>query len=268
MRRTSPRSIAAACYERWLRRGRALEIDASRPAVVFAPHPDDETLGCGGTIARMRKAGVAVRIVVMTDGSCSHRQLVPEEALARLRAREVVRACGKLGVDSRSLHLLAFPDGKLRACEDLAIPRVAQILDEHQPGDVFIPYRNDAQPDHIATTAIVETAIARSRHQVRVYEYPVWFLHQWPFVNFDSAAGGQRVSNLLRTALGNLRLLRDFNIVCDVTATLSQKREALEEHRSQMQRLVPDERWSVLSDVADGAFLARFMRPFEVYCAR
>lgn len=273
MRRRRLRSQVAAFYERRLRRGRELSIDATRPAVVFAPHPDDETLGCGGTIARMSEAGVAVKVVIMTDGGCSHRQLMPEDALVRLRAREVAKACEKLGVGSRDLCLLGFPDGRLSAHHEEAVARVVGILGEHQPADVFIPYRNDAQADHAATTAIVEAAIvetagARSRPEVSVYEYPVWFLHQWPFVNFDSAGEGNLVSNLLRTAVGNYRLLRDFNVISDVTATLLRKCEALDEHRSQMQRLVPDDRWPVLSDVADGAFLARFTRPFELFCAR
>jgi len=265
--------MAAAYYERWLRRGRALSIDASRTAMVFAPHPDDETLGCGGTIARMTAAGVTVIVVVMTDGRCSHRQLMDEDALARLRAQEVVGACRRLGVDTRRLHLLGFPDDRLGAHHDEAVSRVVGILDQYRPADVFLPYRHDAQPDHEATTAIVETALAaratdRAAEQTRVYEYPVWFLHQWPFVHFDSAGGTSPVSGLRRAAVGNYRLLRDFNVVSDVTATLRQKREALEEHRSQMQRLVADDRWSVLADVAHGAFLARLMRPYELFCAR
>ena len=43
-----------------------------RAAMVFAPHPDDETLGCGGTVVKLRRAGVDVHIVFMTDGRHSH----------------------------------------------------------------------------------------------------------------------------------------------------------------------------------------------------
>src|SRR4030065_330273 len=48
-------------------------------AVIFAPHQDDETLGCGGTIMLKRKAGTPVACVFMTDGSTSHRSFMKDD---------------------------------------------------------------------------------------------------------------------------------------------------------------------------------------------
>ena len=80
---------------RWILRWRAqpLQLPAG-PLLVIAPHPDDETLGCGGLIIRERLAGRLVRIVFLTDGSQSHRDhpsLTPT-ALAKLRKAEAVAA--------------------------------------------------------------------------------------------------------------------------------------------------------------------------------
>ena len=55
---------------RCLRRGTAFDEAAlRRPAFILAPHPDDETFGCGGTIARKLAAGATIHVIVMTDGS-------------------------------------------------------------------------------------------------------------------------------------------------------------------------------------------------------
>jgi len=216
----------------------------------------------------MRDANVPVNVVVMTDGRRSHRHLIEEDVLARMRADEVVRACARLGIDAGRLTLMGYPDGALHLRQVAAVPRVMAMLDEHRPTDVFVPYRDDGPSDHLATTAIVLAAIARAGQRVQVYEYPVWFMHQWPFVKLGATGASNRITAIAGTVSANFRLFRDFNVVCDVSSTLIAKREALDEHRSQMCRLATDTRWAVLSDVADGAFLACFRRPFEVFCAR
>ncbi|HLL52387.1 MAG TPA: PIG-L family deacetylase, partial [Myxococcaceae bacterium] len=94
--------------------GRPLgEEELRRGAMVFAPHPDDETLGCGGTILRKRRAGAEVRIAFLTDGAASHAHLVPREALRALREREALEAAGALGVEASRVCWLGFPDGEL-----------------------------------------------------------------------------------------------------------------------------------------------------------
>ena len=53
--------------------------ELARPAVVLAPHPDDETLGCGGTLIRKARAGAPLKVVLMTDGARSGRGLIDED---------------------------------------------------------------------------------------------------------------------------------------------------------------------------------------------
>jgi hypothetical protein len=79
LNKANVRARARGLYRAALGKRRNVRDDLSlrRSAVVFAPHPDDETLGCGGTIVRKIRAGARVRLVVMTDGGSSHRELLP-----------------------------------------------------------------------------------------------------------------------------------------------------------------------------------------------
>jgi LmbE family N-acetylglucosaminyl deacetylase len=90
--------------------------------LIFAPHPDDETLGCGGIIQQARLAGAELRIVVMTNGDgfrvAAEREfrrlnIEPEEMLrfGELRQKETVKAVENLGVSQENLLFLGYPDG-------------------------------------------------------------------------------------------------------------------------------------------------------------
>lgn len=57
------------------------EKDLERTATVFSPHSDDETLGCGGTIIKKKRAGAKVKIVFIPDGRKSHSHLISEDEL-------------------------------------------------------------------------------------------------------------------------------------------------------------------------------------------
>src|SRR3954464_13432525 len=66
---------------------------AAASCIVFAPHPDDETLGCGATIHRKRDAGTAVHVVIASDGRRSqHPGVIAPEELVRMRAQEALAA--------------------------------------------------------------------------------------------------------------------------------------------------------------------------------
>src|SRR5262245_42487805 len=86
------RAVMAARLKEW----RA--DDLGRSAVVFAPHQDDEVLGCGGTVVRKLRAGADVTVVFMTDGSAAHGDLIAPDELTRIRAGEARAACDLLGV--------------------------------------------------------------------------------------------------------------------------------------------------------------------------
>ena len=113
--------------------------------MVFAPHPDDETLGCGGTIAKRTAESFEVIIVVLTDGihafskSDSLTQKISREELKQIRKDETVKAVKVLGVPKENVLFLDFEDGKLfNYFEDVKL-KTLEILNKFQPVEVYIP---------------------------------------------------------------------------------------------------------------------------------
>ena len=89
--------------------------------VIFAPHPDDETFGCGGYIQKAVQAGAEVRIVVVTNGEASKTALqslkeTPEETaqlseeLGTIRQNETLMGVGALGLPSSTVTFLGYPN--------------------------------------------------------------------------------------------------------------------------------------------------------------
>jgi LmbE family N-acetylglucosaminyl deacetylase len=241
------------------------EEDLKRSAIVFSPHFDDETLACGGTIAKKKAAGAPIMIAFMTDSSTSHRHLMSEDRLKALRACEALAAGKHLGIDPHDVLCLNYRGGRLGEHIQDSAERVAQILYREHPEDVFIPYQKDQHPDHTATNASVRLALRLSGHQAVVYEYPVWFWSQWPWIrrSVRGPRGMLRVSSEAVTT--GLAVTRDFNAMVYVGDVLETKMNALAEYRSQMTRLVPDDLWLTLADVNDGEFLECFMGKYEIF---
>lgn len=255
-------------YEHWMvRTGTICEDDLRRSAVVFAPHPDDETLGCGGTVIRKCRAGADVTVVFMTDGSQSHAHLMPRSELRSLRMVEARAACRVLGVDDDAVVFLDFEDGCLEAHINQAVGRVAALLDATMPDAVYIPYRLDGPSDHAATYHIVQQALHMHARQVHVFEYPIWFWQHWPWV----AAPRRRRQNakqFLRTSVRaglGMRMLVDFRHHVWIGDVIDAKERALAQHRSQTCRLLPDAHWATLDQVSGGEWLTRFFQDREVF---
>ncbi len=239
----------------------------ARSALIFAPHPDDETLACGGTIIKKLRAGARVGIVFLTDGSHSHSVFLPPEQLAALREREALAAASAMGVGEGDITFLRFEDGRLSEHQEAAVTQVAALLGRFEPQEVYIPYAYEPPSDHVATNRIVRNALTQVGLPARVYEYPVWFWRHWPWMGFP---GGGRRQNLryLRDSLlcgFGWQLIHDFRHFVDVGSVLEQKRMALEEHQTQMRRYQPDTGWPVLADVSNGELLSLCLSPREYF---
>jgi LmbE family N-acetylglucosaminyl deacetylase len=236
-------------------------------AIVFAPHQDDETLGCGGAIIKKRNVGAKVACVFMTNGETSHQAFIPPQELTELRNREALAATGILGIPKDDVHFLSFPDGNLGAHHSAALSRVSSLLSQYQPQEIFVPYRFDGTPDHESTFRIVAEAVRARNRPLKVYEYPVWFWNQWPWVslslrpNRPSAASFFRA---FRSRFGGVAS-KDFRSRIHIGDVLPLKRQALDQHRSQMSVLMPQTSWPTLHDVSNGEFLRCFFRDFELF---
>jgi LmbE family N-acetylglucosaminyl deacetylase len=147
--------------------------------MVFAPHQDDETLACGGLIALKRAIDSDVQIVFITDGRASHEhaRILPEKLVLTRRA-EAERATTILGIETKNLHFLNYPDGTLPflSAEErkLLADRIARLLLRHQPQEVYVPYYKDRNGDHQVTFSVVCDAISAVRCGPRIVQYPVW----------------------------------------------------------------------------------------------
>lgn len=141
--------------------------------MVLAPHPDDETLGCGGTLYKHHLAGDGITAVFMTDGSKGDQMGggIRGEALIELRKREAKAAAAILGIgDCLFLH---NPDTHLRASSD-TIRQVRRLLDSTQPDVVYVPSPFESHRDHRRTCAIAAHALAGFPRPLEVYLYEVW----------------------------------------------------------------------------------------------
>ncbi len=242
--------------------------DAGGSVIVFSPHYDDETLGAGGAIIKLRDSGVPVWLVFMTDGSASHAHAMDRAALSALRRQEALRAATVLGVDAGRVRFLEFPEKQLNQHRSEACARVVQVLKEACCDCVFVPAAMEPllwSADHQETTAIVIKALAQTGMRPHILEYAVWFWYHWPWV---PVLGNGDPRRLLRLSWANgfgVRSWLNFNAALDISDVSSRKRQALEQYRSQMTRLRRDKPWPVLEDVAGGEFLRNFFGPREYF---
>lgn len=140
-----------------------------RRVLVLAPHPDDETIGCGGTIARLTDQGAHVEVVVATDGEATVGAPFPRGEIARRRRAEVVAACGRLGVTAPP-WCLGLPDGELRRHGEVLASRLQEAVDRVRPEVVLTPWLLDRHPDHRAVTAALARTTAAKATEVWGYE--------------------------------------------------------------------------------------------------
>ena len=239
--RTLLQRLHAELISRWLVRGSTDRFEVTRhSATIVSPHPDDETLGCGGLIALKRSQDVPVQIVFLTDGTAAP---APDAAmtyveLAALRRREAVSAARILSVEDSDVHFLEGPDGTLGmlSATDRAalIERLRGLLKTGRPGEVFVTHRRDCHPDHEAAYGLVREAIEELGFAVELFEYPIWMTWSAP-VFFQLK---------LRQLAGARRL--------EIETVIARKLEAIDAYRSQCVTL-------------PRGFLDRFQMPYEVF---
>ncbi len=144
-----------------------LDLTLARKVLVFSPHPDDETLGCGGTLARLAQM-CPVKVVLVTDGSGAGG--LPAGAGASRQA-EFVRALAVLGItDSVQLNQ---PDGFFEGSTELTT-RVRRILEEYQPDWVFVPSTLDYHRDHVRISAFLEPICRQAPSVRQLLFYEIW----------------------------------------------------------------------------------------------
>lgn len=126
--------------------------------LVIAAHPDDETYGLGGSIARRVQAGDHVTALIMTDGVTSRRNVAePQKEVAR-QETAARKACAALGVDD--VRFANLPDQHLDDMPLLKVIRpIYELVKELRPEVVYTHHRGDANQDHRAVFAATLVAV-------------------------------------------------------------------------------------------------------------
>jgi LmbE family N-acetylglucosaminyl deacetylase len=148
--------------------------------LVFSPHQDDETFGCGGLIARKRNDGLPVHVVFITDGTASHlgHPTLSAKEVGVIRRQEAQAALAILGVESVAIHFLDEPDGTLQRIsperQELLVARIAAQLQQIGPTEILLPCNPDGSTEHEAAFGCVIAALQRTGQQPEIWQYPVW----------------------------------------------------------------------------------------------
>jgi N-acetylglucosamine malate deacetylase 1 len=184
-----------------------------RKALVIAPHADDETLGMGGTIARLAAEGWSVTVAVMTGHGEDEHPIWPRKTWDVIRG-EAVKACDILGVGDLIFEELPA------SCLDLhptheTNEAVARMLAQVEPEALYIPFVHDLHRDHYAIAYASQVAARPYRtsfvKMLAMYETPT------------------------ETHLRPAEVAMSFapNLFIDVTDYFAAKLEAWDQYRSQ-----------------------------------
>jgi LmbE family N-acetylglucosaminyl deacetylase len=213
--------------------------------LVIAPHPDDDVLGCGALIAWASTA-MPVRIVYVTDGAASHvgSSTHPPERLRTVRETEAMRAAAALGVTTPPIFV-RIADGHVPPADSAAGRAVIVTLRDLIPAAdrvaVALPWRRDPHADHRAVSQLVRVALTE-RPLAQPLEYAVWL----------GLIGEPDADEPLPTEGKSIR--------CDARPWLERKRAAINEHHSQLGRVIHD---ATDAFVLPAALLERALGPQE-----
>jgi len=128
--------------------------------LVVAAHPDDEVLGCGGTIARHADAGDRVQVLILAEGATS-RQLQRDRGQAGDELSALAQAAQQARVilGAQGVELLDFPDNRLDSVDRLdLVKQIEERIARYQPHVVYVHHAGDVNVDHRRLHEAVVTA--------------------------------------------------------------------------------------------------------------
>jgi LmbE family N-acetylglucosaminyl deacetylase len=199
--------------------------------LVIAPHPDDESIGCGGALCLHAQRGDRVTAVYLTSGELGLKHLPRHDAWLT-REREAAQAAKILGI--AKLFFLRLADWFVSDAVEKGAAKLRPILKRAKPDLVYLPHEHEWHPDHKAALPILRAALKDNRIAApRLRAYEVWT----PLTAHDH--------------------------VDDISAVMPRKLRALRAHKSQLQEFDYVRAVSGLNQFR-GALMAR--RPFaEVF---
>ena len=204
------------------------ELETIGNALVVAPHPDDESLGCGGTIALLRERGFAVHVLFVSDGTGSHPSSLtyPADRLRQLRESEAFAALQMLDVAPENVTFMRQKDTQVATSDSAgfadAVAFVRAVINRVKPTTVLVPWRRDPHCDHRASWQILNGVLAQLSTRPRVLEYLIWL---WELGN-ETDMPGRNEMTVWRVPIDSVMAQRD---------------RAIAAHRSQVTRMIDDD---------------------------
>lgn len=214
------------------------------PAMVLVPHPDDETLGCGGLLATAASLHLELKVAFLTDGGGSHlgSPTWPRARLVQTRRLEALLATGRLGVEATDVAFLGWPDGHPFVAGspafEAALLRLEILSRGLKPRSIWATWEREPHADHRATAELADALAQRLSPRPRRLSYLVW---GW---QLPEAAAAESV----------------FRLEC--ANTIERRGDALGCHRTQTSGLISDatEGFCIPAELA-----ALTLEPFEFY---
>ena len=214
-----------------------------RSILIVAPHPDDETLGCGGTLAKRAQEGCRITVVVVTDGSNLFRlsrwkieeDPTPAETSA-MRKEETRRAVDILGASRGAIRFLDVEDGALGGLIASVSEKMAAIIRDVAPAEIYVTSEYENHPDHVAACTVVRSAMRAAQSHATLYRYIV----------------------SLRPGL-SLLSVPEQSVALDITAQLETKRMAVSQFASHLKVVAKAQTEPFFTSVD------RWLQPEEVF---
>ncbi|MCI8610491.1 MAG: PIG-L family deacetylase [Dorea sp.] len=146
-----------------------LPVSKGDTVLVISPHPDDETLGCGGAIVKMLSSSVDVAVVILTGENSGGRI----KNISRIRKEEFMKARAVLGYST--FEFLDYPDGQLESYQEKLNEQIHRLLIKQAPKLVLTPYLLDYPIDHqIANIALAQALKKAMQTDIIIGMYEIW----------------------------------------------------------------------------------------------
>jgi N-acetylglucosamine malate deacetylase 1 len=144
--------------------------------LIVAPHPDDEVLGCGGTIKKLTSAGVSVYVLVVTRGK---KELYSDERIENVRS-EASEAHKILGVAETRFFDYPAPDLDMISLADLS-RSISAVIQEYNVDTIYLPHLGDIHHDHkiVFNAGLVAARPTGSIKVRRIYAYETLSETEW-----------------------------------------------------------------------------------------
>ncbi len=170
--------------------------------LALAPHPDDETFGCGGSLAIHAAAGDPVRVVILTNGAKGDMSgRFGRDDYIAMRRQESRAACACLGISD--VVFWPYEDRELANAKTM-VSDLAALIDTYYPDVIYAPSPLEFHPDHRAAADFIRKAVGICRAETEVLFYEV----------------GQPLQ---------------VDILVDITGVLDKKIQAIQQYRSQLE---------------------------------